>query len=391
MKTNLRRAALLLCGWLAAGCAPAPEVAESEYLIEGRLRNVPDSTVIRLVKEEGQLLRTIACDTVVGGRFSFRDTVGCGAPRKLLLLADGPGFPGSWLDVWVQQGRYIEITGDDRLLPLWSVRSRVAEQRAANDFKALLRAERRQTMTWNAEQYDLFRAESEQGIDWRRIDSLRRLCRPLDSLIYLAELDHMRRAPVTAVWLDKYRGYCSFLQYKRAFGHRELIRSLHARMSEAHRATEQGLEIEAYLNLPREVGVGDEMADGDLYDLQGNRRRLSEFRGKYILLDFRSQGCAPCVRSLPETEQIAQRYREQLEVVGICQDPEREWKRFAADNGLKGNQWNELRRGNTGLGAAYGVVGIPSYVLIAPDGKVAAMWSGYGEGSIEARIEQLVK
>ena len=162
-------------------------------------------------------------------------------------------------------------------------------------------------------------------------------------------------------------------------------------MSEAHRATEQGLEIEAYLNLPREVGVGDEMADGDLYDLQGNRRRLSEFRGKYILLDFRSQGCAPCVRSLPETEQIAQRYREQLEVVGICQDPEREWKRFAADNGLKGNQWNELRRGNTGLGAAYGVVGIPSYVLIAPDGKVAAMWSGYGEGSIEARIEQLVK
>ena len=37
------------------------------------------------------------------------------------------------------------------------------------------------------------------------------------------------------------------------------------------------------------------------------------------------------------------------------------------------------------------VVGIPSYVLIAPDGKVAAMWSGYGEGSIEARIEQLVK
>ena len=105
-------------------------------------------------------------------------------------------------------------------------------------------------MAWNAEQYDLFRAESEQGIDWRRIDSLRRLCRPLDSLIYLAELDHMRRAPVTAVWLDKYRGYCSFLQYKRAFGHRELIRSLHARMSEAHRATEQGLEIEAYLNLP---------------------------------------------------------------------------------------------------------------------------------------------
>lgn len=90
MKTNLRRAALLLCGWLAAGCASTPEVAESEYLIEGRLRNVPDSTVVRLVKEEGQLLRTIACDTVVGGRFSFRDTVGCGAPRKLLLLADGP-------------------------------------------------------------------------------------------------------------------------------------------------------------------------------------------------------------------------------------------------------------------------------------------------------------
>ena len=52
------------------------------------------------------------------------------------------------------------------------------------------------------------------------------------------------------------------------------------------------------------------MADGDLYDLDGNVRHLSEFKGKYILLDFWSQGCGPCLQSLPELEEVTEQVQE---------------------------------------------------------------------------------
>ncbi len=55
---------------------------------------------------------------------------------------------------------------------------------------------------------------------------------------------------------------------------------------------------------------------------------------------------------------------------------------------LKGNQWNKLRSGRTGLAATYQVQGIPHYVLISPEGKVLKMWSGYGEGSLQRMIEK---
>ena len=54
---------------------------------------------------------------------------------------------------------------------------------------------------------------------------------------------------------------------------------------------------------------------------------------------------------------------------------------------MKGNQWNELRRANTGLTASYQVKGYPHYVLIAPDGKVQAVWGGYGKGSLLEKMK----
>ena len=220
---------------------------------------------------------------------------------------------------------------------------------------------------------------------------LRALCAPADSLIYLAELDYMKEAPVTAVWLDKYKLYSSFLQWNHEFGHRDLIRSLSARMSDEDRATEAGQEITAYLNLPETVGVGDDMVDGDLYDLDGNIRHLAEFKGKYILLDFWSQGCGPCVKSLPEMEEITAQYKDRMEVVSISQDPKDSWKEFIARKGLKGNQWNELRMGNTGLAAAYGVTGIPHYVMISPDGRILDIWAGYARNYLKSKVKALVK
>lgn len=390
MKTlkSLCSALVVAAVTLGACTSQAPE---GMYVVEGRLRNVPDSTVVRLYVDEGGMFTRPQSDTVIGGRFTICDSIDGTAPRKMALMSHSKGFPGTWLEIWVQSGKCVRVTGDDCLLPLWNVESEVEEQRYVSEFQALRPKERRQMLQWMAEEADLFLASRGQALDVAGVASLRSLYEPLVDTIHLAELEYMKEAPVTAVWLDQMERFCSILQYNPGYEHADLIRSLYARMSEADRQTEAGRTITAYMNLPERVDVGDDIVDGDMYDLEGNVRHLSEFSGQHILLDFWSCGCAPCIQSLPELEEISGQYRGRLAVVSVSQDPEGVWKEAVDEHRLTGNQWNELRQGNTGLAASYGVTGIPHYVMISPQGKVLKIWSGYGEGSLKAELETLLK
>lgn len=381
--------ALIMAGLVLGACTS--RVPDGMYVIEGELKNVPDSTVVRLFVDDGELFTNPKSDTVIGGRFTICDSIEGTAPRKMALISHSKGFPNMWLEIWVQSGKYIKVKGEDCLLSLWNVESEVEEQRYANEFAALCPNERRQMLQWMAEETDLFRVEDHKCLDWTVIDSLRRLYKPLMDTIQLVELKYMQEVPVTAVWLDRMASYCCFLQRVSGYGHAELIRFLYGRMSEADKRTAVGQVITGYMNLPERVNVGDDMADGDLYDLEGNVRHLSEFGGRYILLDFWSSGCGPCIMSLPELEELTGLYRDKVAVVSISMDPKEAWKETVDDKKLVGNQWNELRKGNTGLAASYGVSGIPHYVMISPQGKVLDIWSGYGEGSLKAKLEELIK
>ena len=147
-----------------------------------------------------------------------------------------------------------------------------------------------------------------------------------------------------------------------------------------------------YLNLPEQVvNEGDTMVDGDLYDLEGNLHRLSEFKGKYILLDFWDRGCGPCYASIPEMTEVSQQYKDQMAVVGICLGTEENMKVSIKEYEITGIQWRQAASGMSGLAAVYQVNTIPRYVLISPEGKVLKMWTGYSEGSLKEKMKELIR
>ena len=268
------------------------------------------------------------------------------------------------------------------------------EQQVESEFSKLVLNDRRQMLKYLTERSDLIAAHPNMDFDQsdiKKLDSLLKLYLPLYDSIALQELNYMKEAPVTAVWLDRYATYVPFLQWNKKFGHEDLIRSLYDRMSEADRATEEGPLITAYLNLPKPVNVGDKMVDGDLYDVKGNLHHLSEFKGKYIMLDFWSLGCGPCLQSFPELKEVSEMYKDSLEIVSISMDTKESWSDFVERKGLTGNQWNEFAKGTTGLAAVYQVKGILRYVMISPEGIVVGMWSGYGPGSIKEKVQHLIQ
>ena len=127
------------------------------------------------------------------------------------------------------------------------------------------------------------------------------------------------------------------------------------------------------------------MADGDLYDLEGNLHHLSELKGKYLLLDFWSSGCGPCIMAIPEMGELQQKYVDKLTIVSLSSDTEKTWKAASARHKMIWKNWSDKKQ-TGGLYAQYGVRGIPHYVLISPEGKMVDTWSGYGKGSLLQKL-----
>lgn len=396
-----------LCGAALLFVSCGPTVPGNEYRIEGALTGVPDSTVISLYQEEDGLLEKVQSDTVVGGRFVFADTIS--KPRALSLLCTAPGFPSNYLTVWVAPGERVQVTGHDKLINLWEVQSNLTEQAELNGFTDCARDLLRQQTLCSLQRDSLMQAlmnvQQAGTLDMATFqqinglsDSLQRLFFRLEYQISWKTVAYMRTVPYSGLWMDKLLQQAELVRnastgdlFKDFKALEQPVKELYDTLPDSVKQTVDARRICNLLYPPQSVEVGDEMADGPLYDSEGKEHHLAEFKGKYILLDFWSRGCGPCLQSIPELERISTVYADRLVVISISSDPEEVWKAFLKEKGLKGHQWNELRNDGGGLASAYNVRGIPHYVLIAPDGKVAAMWSGYGKGSLERKMKESLK
>lgn len=396
MKINTILFLSMLLGLMMGSCHSGQKVSEGEFLIEGFVKNLPDSSIVSLFQfENRQYAAAMLSDTVTGGRFVLRDTITSKESRQLLLLVIYKKTFSVWpLSLWVVSGAKIRIQGEGMLCPFWTVESEVPEQQTEAEFTKLGMPEMVEAFKQEMIVYEMF----DKGINdvsiRNKIDSIRRNhIYPLQDKVRLRELEYMKTAPVTKVWLEKYCDQLSFLNWNTdsQYSHKELVYPLYARLSEADRKLSVGREITTYIKMVEPVKVGDHMVDGTLYDTEGNTHHLSEFEGKYILLDFWNIGCQPCMEALPEMEEVSRMYKGKLELISICGAAKNRWKKFVAERKLTGHQWNELREVNDGLAAVYGVKGVPHYVLISPERKVIHCWMGYRKHILKEKMEEFVK
>ena len=122
-----------------------------------------------------------------------------------------------------------------------------------------------------------------------------------------------------------------------------------------------------------EIAVGKEAPDFSVPSLDGKTIRLSDYRGKYVLLDFWATWCGPCRGETPNLKKIFEAYgqRKNFVMIGLSLDRDMDKPRaYGKENGC---EWIEGFLGDWGkdkVTKKYGVHGIPSIWLIGPDGKV---------------------
>lgn len=109
--------------------------------------------------------------------------------------------------------------------------------------------------------------------------------------------------------------------------------------------------------------------DFSLKDLQGNIFKLSNYRGKPVLIFFGTTWCPSCRSELSVYKEIYETYsRRGMEVVYInIMEPRAKVIKFAKANALP---FKVILDENGDVATRYSVIGVPALVLISREGKI---------------------
>lgn len=147
----------------------------------------------------------------------------------------------------------------------------------------------------------------------------------------------------------------------------------------------------------QKIKIGEPAPDIALPDPKGKVRKLSDYKGKLVLIDFWASWCGPCRRANPEVVRIYHKYKDQgFDVFSVSLDgiDSNTAKRFNDPAQLKAQmesskqRWidaisqdqltwdghvSDLKKWESSPAGEYGVQSIPQTFLVGRDGNIVAI------------------
>ncbi len=116
------------------------------------------------------------------------------------------------------------------------------------------------------------------------------------------------------------------------------------------------------------VNIGDQAPMFSLPDEKGKMVSLSDFKDKYIVLEFWGTWCGYCVKDIPTMKEYYKKYNSKVEFVSIaCRDSEKRWKEAIEKYRMN---WVNLLNGDEKLPITYGIQGYPTKIIVNPEGLI---------------------
>ncbi|MDE7073945.1 MAG: AhpC/TSA family protein [Odoribacter sp.] len=343
---------------------------QSSYMkIEGDVGNREEDKIYigEIENEYYNTFKVIDSAWIKGGKFSF---VLKERRPQMLFLGFGQGEGGR---IFAENGHLkVSVGSVSQGIVNWKVEGGYVNKRYALYLRELYDAKQRQVLDSLDNLFYAARARDDRE-EMKRIKD--------ESLPY-CEVAEQAEKQLDMRWVEanKENLLGIYLYYSKLFARKDFpeLEDVNAERSYLQKFGEVALQsvyrqrLEEKLDLYAGCAIGVTAPEISGVDTLGNFLKLSDFRGRYVIVDFWNSYCHWCREETPWLRKSLEVFKDKnFTILGVSNDRKKDlWLNAIKEDG---SHWNHLLLSpKDSVMATYCIKGIPHVILVGPDGKILA-------------------